>query len=106
MKLIHTELINEGAFTPRTIAFVVDYGELVCYKLDINQYVLDDLKTNLGIEVNILNYINEWTKKLTFEEAAQIILKDKEKFGQETQTTYERIIAVLRDKRINSILDE
>jgi hypothetical protein len=105
MELIHTELIDESTFCPKTIAFVVDYGELVCYKLDINQYVLDDLKTNLGIEVNILNYINEWTKKLTFEEA-QMILKDREKFGQETQTIYERIIAVLRDKRINSILED
>jgi hypothetical protein len=101
MELIHTELIiNESTFCPRTIAFVVDKGELVCYRLDINQYMLDDLKTNLGIEVNLIDYINEWTKKYSFEEAAQIILKDKERFGQETQTTYERIMNILNDKRI------
>ena len=107
MELIHTELINnEATFCHRTIAFVVDKGELVCYRLDINQYTLDDLKTNFNIEVSLINYINEWTKKYSFEEAAQIILRDKEKFGQETQTTYERIMNILNDKKINKILNE
>lgn len=97
MELIYTYLIDEATFTPRTIALVInDNLELCCYNLGISMATIDDFKTHLNIEINLLNYINEWTTKYPIEN----LLKT-----ENGTDAYNKAIAILREKRIDFILD-
>ena len=107
MEIIHTELINEATFCPKTIAFVVDKGILTCYRLNFNRYIIDDLKANFNLDIKLENYIDEWTEKLETEKAIQLILNEKEKYNsEEAKKAYIRIMAVLRDHKIDSIFED
>lgn len=98
MELIHTFIIDEATFTPKTIALVInDKLELCCYKLDINPNMIEDIRFHLNVEINLLDYINEWTSKYTIE----TLLKTKNGID-----AYNKAIAILRDKKIDSILDD
>jgi hypothetical protein len=107
MEIIHTELIEEGTFCPKTIAFVIDKGNLTCYRLNLNQNVITDLKANFNLDIKLEDYIDKWTEKIDTEKAIQLILKDKEKYNShDTKIVYNRIMAVLRDNKIDSILED
>jgi hypothetical protein len=107
MEIIHTELLEEATFCPKTIAFVIDKGNLTCYKLGINLNVIEDLKTNFNIDIKLEDYIDEWTEKIDTEKAIQMILKDKEKYNShDTKKVYNRIMTVLRDNKIDSIFED
>lgn len=98
MELIHTFIIDEVTFRPKTIALVInDKLELCCYKLDINQNMIEDLKFHLNVEINLLDYINEWTSKYPIE----TLLKTENGIH-----AYNKAIAILRDKKIDNILDD
>ena len=109
MKIILEELISEATFTPKTIAFVLDKGILTCYRLNFSRHLIDDLNQhfNLDMDVKLEKYINEWTETIKPEKAIQMILEEKEKYNpEEGKKAYNRIMAVLRDNKIDSILED
>ena len=101
MEIIHTELLEEATFCSKTIAFVIDKGNLSCYRLNLNQNLIDDLNANFNLNIKLENYIDKCTEKIDTEKAIQLILNEKEKYNShDTKIVYNRIMAVLSDNKV------